>query len=106
MVAVNLKGVSMAEKFVKVPYYVENDGSKTFFLPGVRLAKGYQIGAKGEEVYYGDYWEALSQLIAMKTRRFRRRNSNNIPGIVACKPEHVEEVKQSFIEQELSNLRG
>lgn len=96
----------MAEDFVKIPYYVEKDGSKTFFLPNVRLAKGYQIGKKGEEFYCDDYWEALSHLMGMKTPRFRRRNSKNIPGIVACKPEHVEEVKQSFIEQELSKLRG
>ncbi len=96
----------MTENFIKIPYYVEKDGSKTFFLPGVKLAKGYQIGAKDEEVYCADYWEALSRLMAMKTPRFRRRNSNNIPGIVACKPESVEEVKLSFIEQELEKLRG
>lgn len=96
----------MAERFVKVPYYVETDGSKTFFLPSLRLSKGYQIGMKGEEVCYDDYWEALSQLMVMKLPRFRRRNKNNIPGIVTCKPENVEEVKQSFIEQEMGNLRG
>ncbi len=86
---------------MKVPYYVEADGSKTFFLPNIRLSKGYQIGMKGEEVYHDDYWTALAQLMAMKTPRFRRRNKNNIPGIVSCKPEYVEEVKLSFIEQEL-----
>lgn len=96
----------MEEKFIKIPYYNEKDGSKTFFLPGVKLAKGYQIGAKGEEVCYADYWDALSNLRAMRTPRFRRRNSNNIPGIVACKPESFEEVKLSFIEQELGRLRG
>ncbi|MCX9154605.1 hypothetical protein OPU71_00535 [Niveibacterium sp. 24ML] len=94
----------MTEKFVKVPYYIEKDGTKTFFLPEVRLTKGYQIGAKGEEVYYADYWEALSKLMQMNTRRFRRRNGNNIPGIVSCQPEHIEEVKQSYIEQQLSSM--
>lgn len=92
----------MNEKFVKVPFYVEADGSKTFFLPNIRLTKGYQIGPKGEEVYYEDYWEALSKLATMNPPRFRRRNKNNTPGIVTCKPTDTEEVKVSFINQELA----
>jgi hypothetical protein len=38
----------------------------------------------------------------MSTARFRRRNKNNIPGIVACKFGDVEEVKRSYIEEQLN----
>lgn len=92
----------MPERFIKVPFYLEADGSKTFFLPDLKRPKGFQIGAKGEEVYVEDYWQALSNLMAMKTVRFRRRNKENIPGVVTCRPGAVEEVKRSFIERELS----
>lgn len=93
----------MAEEFVKVPFYIEKNGNKTFFLPSLKRPKGFQIGPKGEEVYYADYWMAIKELKAMSTPRFRRPNENNIPGIVACKPGDVEEVKRSFIEEELTN---
>lgn len=92
----------MAEKFIKVPFYIEADGKKTFFLPDLKRPKGFQIGAKGEEEYCEDYWEALSKLMAMKTPRFRRKNINNIAGIVACKSGDVEEVKLGFIEELLA----
>lgn len=88
----------MAEKFVKVPFYVETDGNKTFFLPDLKRPKGFQIGAKGEEVYFEDYWEALAKLMAMSPPKFRRKNKNSIPGIVSCKQGDVEDVKLSFIE--------
>jgi hypothetical protein len=92
----------MAEKFIRVPFYVEPDGSKTFFLPNLKRPKGFQIGPKGSEEYFDDYWQALSKLMAMKTPKFRRKNNNNIPGIVSCKPGDVEEVKLGFIEEQLS----
>jgi hypothetical protein len=93
----------MDNDFVKVPFYIEADGSKTLFLPEVRLTKGFQIGEKGAEKYYTDYWEALAELLKMPTPRFRRRNKNNIPGIVTCKPDNVEEVKRSYIEDQIKN---
>lgn len=87
----------MDEDFVRVPFYEEANGAKTLFLPDVRMAKGFQIGAKGSERYISDYWDALNELMKMPTPRFRRRNKNNIPGIVACKPGNVDEVKCSYI---------
>lgn len=93
----------MAEDFVKVPFYVESDGSKTLFLPDTRLTKGFQIGKKGEERYFNDYWEALEALMKISTPRFRRRNKNNIPGIVTCAKSDVEEVKRSYIDEQISN---
>ena len=91
----------MSEDFVKVPFYVESDGKKTLFLPDIRLTKGFQIGEKGSERYYSDYWEALDALRRMQTPRFRRRNKNSIPGIVACQPGNVEEVKRTYIDEKI-----
>jgi hypothetical protein len=96
----------MANDFVKVPFYIESDGSKKLFLPDVRMTKGFQIGAKGEERYFSDYWEALAELSKMPTPRFRRRNKNNIPGIVACKPGSVDEVKCSYIEEQIKKIKN
>jgi hypothetical protein len=92
----------MSEEFIKVPFYIESNGSKTLFLPNVKMSKGYQIGEKGNERYISNYWEALAELSQMSTARFRRRNKNNIPGIVACKFGDVEEVKRSYIEEQLN----
>jgi hypothetical protein len=96
----------MSEDFVKVPYYIERDGSKTHFLPNVRQAKGYRIGEKGSEQLVADYWEALELVRAMATPRFRRKNSEGNVGIVACKPEQVEEVSRAAIEVQLAQLAG
>lgn len=91
----------MANDFVKVPFYLEPDGSKTLFLPKLKLTKGFRIGEKGAESYFSNYWEALSELSKMATPRFRRRNKNNIPGIVACRIGDMEEVSRSHIEGQL-----
>jgi hypothetical protein len=93
-------------EFIKVPFYVETNGEKTLFLPNVKMSKGYQISEKGAERSYNDYWEALAQLCRIPTPRFRRRNKNNIPGIVACKPGNVEEVKRSYLEELIFNNHG
>lgn len=93
----------MSDEFIKVPYYIELDGSKTLFLPNVKLTKGYRIGEKGSERYFSGYWEALSELRKMSNPRFRRRNKNNIPGIITCKFGDADEVKRSRIEAELIN---
>lgn len=92
----------MAEGFVKVPFYVEKDGSKTFFLPDCRLKGGYEIGArdKDKERHIQSYWDALSKVLNMSQPRFRRRNINGIPGTVTCVSGDVEEVSKSFIESE------
>ena len=94
----------MNEEFVTIPFYIESDGTRTLFLPEVRLSKGFHIGKKGAERYIDDYWEALSALMEMPSPRFRRRNRSNIPGIVKCNPESVEEVKRSYIVEQLLHL--
>jgi hypothetical protein len=93
-------------EFVRVPFYLERDGKKTFFLPSCRMAGGYRIGAKGEEVTVADYWAALAQLTAMKPPRFRRPNGEGNFGIVKCETDAVEEVSREFIESELKKQHG
>jgi len=66
-------------EFVFVP--VARDGSA--FLPDVRSAGRYTIGAKGDEQKVADYFEALALLTAMPTPRWRRPNSEGNRGIVA-----------------------
>jgi hypothetical protein len=92
----------MTEEFVKVPYKLEEDGTKTLFLPNCRMGKGYEIGArhKDKEIGIQSYWEALEKLINMEKARFRRKNKNGIFGTVTCNPSHFEEVKTSYIESE------
>ncbi len=95
----------MTSDFVKIPFYIERDGSKTHFLPGLRGSTGYRIGEKGSETLVLDFWEALSAVCAMPTPRFRRRNSEGNPGIVACKAGQLEEVSRAAIEAQLATIR-
>lgn len=60
---------------------VARDGS--WFGPDCRVAGRFTIGAKGAEQKYTDYFAALEALVRMPTPRWRRRNVNGIPGIVA-----------------------
>jgi hypothetical protein len=92
-------------KFLTVPFYVENDGSKTLFLPTLGTARGYWIGAKGEERCIEDYWTALGEVKAMATPRFRRANTAGNRGIVACRPGDKEDVKCSYIERLIDEVR-
>jgi hypothetical protein len=92
----------MSEKFIKVPFYTESDGSKTFFLPNLKRPKGFQIGPKGDEVYIEDYWQALSKLMTMSPPKFRRNNSKGNAGIVSCDQDAIEEVRLDFIEELLT----
>ena len=95
----------MSESFVKVPYYVEADGSKTHFLPRLRQKNGsYRIGEKGQEQVIADYWEALDRICAMETPRFRRKNAAGNAGIVSCRSGQVEEVSRGAIEEELTQV--
>ena len=96
----------MSVAFVRVPYYVERDGTKTFFLPACRMAGGYRIGPKGEEATVSDFWEALTRLSAMQPPRFRRPNAERNFGIVRCEPDAFEEVSTAFIETEVRKSRG
>lgn len=91
----------MAE-FIKVPFYVEEDGSKTFFLPDCRHKVGYEIGPRGagKEKYIQTYWEALDKLMKLPEPRFRRKNKNGNSGTVKCRIGDVEEISREFIESE------
>ena len=92
------------DRFVSVPLYIEEDGSKTLFLPHLATKSGYVIGPKGEERFIRDYWDALDALNAMGTPRFRRANGAGNRGIVACAPGNVEDVKSSYIERLLKQV--
>lgn len=97
------------EKFVKVPFYIEANGQKTFFLPNCRIkTKGYEIGARDKDKEKGiqSYWDALAKVMAMDKPRFRRPNANGIPGTVTCQPGDVEEVSRDFIEAERVKYGG
>lgn len=96
----------MTAGFVRVPYYLERDGTKTFFLPACRMATGYRIGAKGDEITVADYWDALARLAAMQPPRFRRPNAEGNFGIVTCDLNAWEEVNSDYIEAEASKHRG
>jgi len=99
----------MTDEFVKVPFKVETDGTKTFFLPSnCRMGKGYEIGARDKDKERGiqNYWEALGKLMKMSQPRFRRRNKNGIFGTVTCGFGEVEEVSKGYIEQERTNYGG
>jgi hypothetical protein len=93
----------MSDDFVKVPFKLEADGTKTFFLPSnCRMGKGYEIGARDKDKVRSiqNYWNALEQLKAMNQPRFRRKNKNGIFGTVTCAPEDIEDVSREFIEKE------
>ena len=60
---------------------VARDG--TWFSPDCRSAGRYTIGAKGEEVKFTDYFEALDALVKMPTPRWRRANPVGNRGIVS-----------------------
>ncbi|MBY4869287.1 hypothetical protein K6W76_22700 [Burkholderia anthina] len=87
------------EGFTSVPYYVEADGSKTFFLPDLKRTKGYQVGTKNRERYFADYWDALAFLKDMHKPAFRRRNGNGIAGIVTCDHGNSEDVSISYLQR-------
>lgn len=98
-----------ASEFVKVPFYVEADGKKTFFLPDCRQGVGYEIGKRGDadkEKHIQNYWDALEKLSRMSQPRFRRKNRNGISGTVTCQPGDHEEVSRDFIEQERLKFGG
>lgn len=63
----------------KILIPVTDDGIA--FLPKYRRKKGYQIGGKGEETYYLDYFKALEELKKMNTPKWRRPNKQGNWGI-------------------------
>lgn len=69
------------QNFVMVPF--ASDG--TFFPQNCERNGHYRIGAKGNETPVRDKYEALKKLQNMKKARWRRPNSNGIPGIVTAR---------------------
>lgn len=68
-----------SDEVVFVP--VAADGS--YFHPGLARGGKFMIGAKGEEVQYSSFGEALSALQKMATPRWRRPNEAGNWGIVS-----------------------
>ena len=95
-----MKVVEMSKEFVRVPFYVERDGKKAFFLPSCRAKNGYKVGPKGSEEAFTDYWLALERVRLMQPPRFRRPNSKGNFGIVCCDSTAFEEVRRDYIEAE------
>ena len=92
----------MKEEFVRTPFYMEQDGSKTVFLPDCRASGRFKIGPKGREEQLADYWTALSRLNSMQIPRFRRRNIEGNFGIVKCEAGAFIDVRRDFIEKTLT----
>jgi hypothetical protein len=87
---------------VRIPFYVEKDGSNTFFLPKCRTKSGFKIAPKGSEDQFTDYWVALTLLTSMQTPRFRRPNAEGNFGGLKCEAGALEDVQRDFIFDELA----
>lgn len=98
----------MTGELVKGPFKIEQDGTKTLFLPDCRMTKGYEIGARDKDKERGiqSYWEALDKLIKMPQPRFRRKNKKGVFGTVTCQFGDVEGVERSVIESERVRYGG
>ncbi len=81
---------------------VASDG--TAFDPLYRRQRGYQIGPKGGEQWYDDYWLALAVVSAMTPPKWRRPNRSGNWGIVTG----VDwlEIRRSTIEAVISDPQG
>lgn len=77
-VATPSASMSSGDDLLFVP--VARDG--TWFSPGCRSGGRYTIGAKGEEVKFTNYFDALEALVKMPTPRWRRANADGNRGIV------------------------
>ena len=87
----------VSDDFLFVP--VARDG--TWFGPDCRDGGRYTIGAKGEEVKFTDYFEALEALVKMPTPHWRRPNNNNgKPGIVTWV--RFDRIRRADLERSLS----
>jgi len=76
-----------------IPEYVVRPARRT---AGISIT----IGAKGEERQYGDFYQALSALAAMKVARWRRRNAAGNWGIVRARGAWVA-ISKAEIDQQL-----
>lgn len=73
------EGMEVEDDYVFVPVAAD----RTRFEPSAQREQGYQIGAKGAEVYIADYFEALDALSRQATPRWRRPNEAGNWGIVS-----------------------
>lgn len=69
------------DEIVIVPFAADG----TFFPQNCARAGHYRIGPKGDEHPYDDKYDALAKLRKMHKARWRRPNSNGIPGIVTAR---------------------
>lgn len=69
------------QELVIVPFAADG----TFFPQNCARKGHYRIGPKGDEHSYGDKYAALAKLREMHKARWRRPNSNGIPGIVTAR---------------------
>ena len=74
-----IPSIDFADEVVFVPVATDN----SYFHPGLARNGQFTIGAKGGEVQYGTYAEALAELQKMATPRWRRPNSAGNWGIVS-----------------------
>lgn len=69
------------DQLLSVP--VAKDGSR--FNRNCRRKQGYQIGSKGSERYFSNFYDALVELKKMPTARWRRPSkTSGTPGIVSA----------------------
>lgn len=92
----------MKDEFVRVPFYMEQGGSKAFFLPNCRATGGFKIGPNGGKEQFADYRMALSRLKSMQTPRLRRRNVEEDFGIVKFEAGALIDVRRDFRQTELT----
>lgn len=92
------------DEFIGIPFYIESDGSKTLFLPQLKHEEGFRIGLNGSEQKFSDYWAALGALKAMESPTFWRESAENARAAVVCETSQVDEVKRSYIEDQLNQM--
>lgn len=82
--------------------FVPVSGDGSIFDPTCRYGGRYQVGAKGDETKYSDYFEALSALQAMPKPRWRRKNSEGNAGIVTGT--EFERIRRSELLAQLAHI--
>lgn len=85
---------------VKIPFKVEKDQSKTYFLPDCRESGGYRVGPKGKTQAFLNYWDALAAVMSFPQPEFRRPSKYGAKkhGRVVCEAGDVEEWKRAELE--------
>ena len=85
---------------VKIPFKLEKDEPKTYFLPECRESGGYRVGPKGKLMHFSDYWDALAEVMSFYQPEFRRASKSGARkhGRVVCEVGHVEEFSRTYIE--------